>query len=55
MRIREATVADASAIAEVHITAWRVTYAGIVYGFLLGVLYPAMGRMLRRRSLDVDG
>jgi L-amino acid N-acyltransferase YncA len=30
MRIREATVADARAIAEVHVTAWRVTYAGIV-------------------------
>jgi L-amino acid N-acyltransferase YncA len=30
MRIREATVADARAIAEVHVTSWRVTYAGIV-------------------------
>jgi L-amino acid N-acyltransferase YncA len=30
MRIREATVADARAIAEVHIAAWRSTYPGIV-------------------------
>jgi L-amino acid N-acyltransferase YncA len=30
MRIREATVADARPIAEVHITSWRVAYAGIV-------------------------
>jgi L-amino acid N-acyltransferase YncA len=30
MRIREATVADARAIAEVHVTSWRVAYAGIV-------------------------
>jgi L-amino acid N-acyltransferase YncA len=30
MRIREATTADATAIAEVHIVSWRTTYHGIV-------------------------
>jgi L-amino acid N-acyltransferase YncA len=38
MRIREATVADARAIAEVHVTSWRVAYAGIVLAAYLASL-----------------
>ncbi len=30
MRIREARLEDASAIARVHIDAWRETYQGII-------------------------
>ena len=38
MRIREAQVADARAIAEIHVAVWRTTYRGIVPGDYLAAL-----------------
>ncbi len=42
MRIREARLADAGAIARVHIDTWRTAYAGIIpASFLAGMSYQA--------------
>lgn len=38
MRIREAQVADARAIAEIHVAVWQTTYRGIVPGDYLAAL-----------------
>jgi len=49
MIIREATAADATNIARVHVDAWRATYAGIVPAdFLAQLSYESRERMWTR-------
>ena len=48
IQIRQATPADASAIARVHVDSWRTTYAGILpEKFLSGLSYASRENMWR--------
>lgn len=50
-QIRRATLADARAIAEVHVAAWRETYVGIVPEALLAALSTETRETIWRRIL----
>ena len=52
MRIREATVQDAGAIARVHVDSWRETYAGIVPDDYLANLCHEQRERVWRASLS---
>ena len=51
LRIREASVADAEAIARVHVQAWRETYCGIVPSSVLDQLSVEQRTVLWNRWL----
>src|SRR5260370_802867 len=56
MRIREADVDDAAAIARVHVDAWRTTYAGIVPDeYLAGLSYAPREQIWRESLADRAG
>jgi L-amino acid N-acyltransferase YncA len=53
MRIRQADVDDAAAIARVHVDAWRTTYVGIVPDeYLAGLTYEPREQMWRESLAD---
>jgi GNAT superfamily N-acetyltransferase len=50
MLIREATIADARAIAEVHVDSWRTTYGGMLPDAFLAALSPDRSEELVRAT-----
>ncbi|PYI54251.1 GNAT family N-acetyltransferase [Paenibacillus flagellatus] len=51
MRIREATIDDAEALARVHVESWRTTYAGIVSDDYLSNLSVGRRKAMWERTL----
>lgn len=52
MRIREATIADARALAEIHVRAWRSAYRGLLSDEYLDGLRVEDRLEMHRRSLE---
>ena len=55
VRIREANVPDAAAIAKVHVDSWRTTYTGVVPDEYLAQLSPEQHQQVWRDILSTDG